>query len=70
MKKKNSWDKIQLLLKFSGENIQEYRNIVKLMHTAVVEGTDPRHMVNRYFMAYRATPHRRMGKSLAELLFG
>ena len=38
------------------------------MHTVVVE-KDPRQMVNRYLMAYRATPHRMTGKSLAELLF-
>ena len=44
--------------------------LVKLIHTEMVEGTDLRHMVNRYLMAYRAAPHRMMGKSPAELMFG
>ena len=44
--------------------------LVKMKHTAVGEGTDLRCMVNRYLMAYRATPHRMTGKSPAELMFG
>ena len=44
--------------------------LVKLLHTAVVEKTDPKRTVQRYLMAYRATTHRMTGKSLAELMFG
>ena len=44
--------------------------LVKLLRTAVVEKTDPKRTVQRYLMAYHATPHRMTGKSLAELMFG
>ena len=44
--------------------------LVKLLHTAMVEKTDPKRTVQRYLMAYRATTHRMTGKSLAELMFG
>ena len=41
--------------------------LVKLVHTAVVEKRDPKKAVNRYLMAYRATPHRMMRKNLVEI---
>ena len=44
--------------------------LVKLLHTAMVEKTNPKRTVQRYLMAYHATPHRMTGKSLAELMFG
>ena len=44
--------------------------LVRLKHTVVGEGTDMRHMVYRYFMAYRVTPHRMIGKSPAKFMFG
>ena len=44
--------------------------LVKLLHTTMVEKTDPKRTVQRYLMAYHATPHRMTGKSLAELMFG
>ena len=44
--------------------------LVKVVHTAVVERRDPKKAVNRYLMAYRATPHRMANKSPAELMFG
>ena len=37
--------------------------LVKLIHTTMVERTDPKWMVNRYLMVFRATPHRMTGKS-------
>ena len=43
--------------------------LVKLVHKALVEKRDPRKMVSRYLMAYRATPHKVTGRSPAELLF-
>ena len=44
--------------------------LVKLLHAAVMEKADPNRVVQRYLMAYRATPHRMTGKSPAELIFG
>ena len=44
--------------------------LVKLLHTAMVEKTDPKRTVQRYLMAYLSTTHRMTGKSLAELMFG
>ena len=44
--------------------------LFKLIDTAVVEKTVPKRVVNRYLMAYRATPDRMTGKSQAELMFG
>ena len=44
--------------------------MVKLVHTAVVEKQDPRKRVNKYLLAYRATPHKVTGRSPAELLYG
>ena len=43
--------------------------LVKLVHKALVEKRDPRKMVSRYLMTYRATPHKVTGRSPAELLF-
>ena len=44
--------------------------MVKLVHTAIVEKQDPRKRVNKYLLAYRATPHKVTGRSPAELLYG
>jgi hypothetical protein len=44
--------------------------LVKMLHTAVVEGRDPKRAMHSYLMAYRAAPHRMTGKSPAEMLFG
>ena len=44
--------------------------LIKLVNTAVVEKTVPKRVLNRYLMAYRATPDRMTRKSQAELMFG
>ena len=44
--------------------------LAKMVHTAVIEGKDPRREVKRYLAAYRAVPHKTMGKSPYELMFG
>ena len=44
--------------------------MVKMVHTAVVEKQDQRKRVNKYLLAYRATPHKVTGRSPAELLYG
>ena len=43
--------------------------LVKMIHTAVVEGQDPSQVVQRYLSAYRAAPHKTTGKSPYELMF-
>ena len=42
--------------------------LCKLIHTAIVEGNDPREVLHKYLMHYRATPHPTTGKSPAEML--
>jgi len=42
--------------------------LCKLIHTAIVEGNDPRDVLHKYLMHYRATPHPTTGKSPAEML--
>ena len=44
--------------------------LVKMVHTAVIEGKDPRREVKKYLAAYRAAPHKTTGKSPYELMFG
>ena len=44
--------------------------LCKLLHTASVEGKDPRAELYNYLLHYRATPHTTTEKSLAEMLFG
>ena len=44
--------------------------MVKLIQTAAVEGRDPRKVLSRHLLIYRAAPHRMTGKSPAELLMG
>ena len=41
----------------------------KMIHTAVVEGRDPKKAINSYLLAYRAAPHLTTGKSPAEMLY-
>ena len=43
--------------------------LVKMVHTAVVEGKDPKKVVQRYLGAYRAAPHKTTGKSPFEMMF-
>ena len=43
--------------------------LIKMVHTAVVEGKDPEHVVQKYLAAYRAAPHKTTGKSPYELMF-
>ena len=45
------------------------RSVCKLVHTATVEGKDPRKEINTFLLQYRSTPHSTTGKSPAELLF-
>ena len=45
------------------------RVLVKMVHTAVIEGKDPRREVKKYLAAYRAAPHKTTGKSPYELMF-
>ena len=42
--------------------------LCKLIHTATVEGQDPRDALQKYLMHYRATPHPTTGISPAEML--
>ena len=42
--------------------------LCKLIHTAAVDGNDPRDVLHKYLMHYRATPHPSTGKSPAEML--
>ena len=44
--------------------------LVKMVHTAVIKGKDPRREVKKYLAAYRAAPHRMTRKSPYELMFG
>ena len=44
--------------------------MVKLVHTAVIEKQDPRKRVNKFLLAFRATPHKVTGRSPAELPYG
>ena len=44
--------------------------MVKLVHTVIVEKQDPRKRVNKYLLAYGATPHNVTGTSSAELFYG
>ena len=44
--------------------------LCKLLHTASVEGKDPRAELYKYLLHYRATPHTTTEKSSAEMLFG
>lgn len=41
----------------------------KMIHTAVVEGRDPKKALNSYLLAYRAAQHLTTGKSPAEMLY-
>ena len=43
--------------------------LVKMVHTATVEGKDPKKVVQRYLAAYRAAPHKTTGKSPFEMMF-
>ena len=42
--------------------------LCKLIHTAVAEGKEPREVLDKYLLHYRATPHPTTGKSPAEML--
>ena len=44
--------------------------LVKMIHTATIEGEDPTKVVNRYLAQYKASPHKTTGKSPFELMFG
>ena len=44
--------------------------LCKLLHTASVEGKDPRAELYNYLLHHRATPHTTTEKSPAEMLFG
>ena len=44
--------------------------LVKIIHTATIEGEDPAKVVNRYLAQYKASPHKTTGKSPFELMFG
>ena len=44
--------------------------LCKLIHTASVEGKDPRAELYKYLLHYRATPHCTTEKSPSEMLFG
>ena len=44
--------------------------LVKMIHTATIEGEDPTKAVNRYLAQYKASPHKTTGKSPFELMFG
>ena len=44
--------------------------LCKLLHTASVEGKDPRAELYKYLLHFRATPHTTTEKSSAEMLFG
>ena len=44
------------------------RILCKLLHTSVAEGKDPREVLHKYLMHYRATPHPTTGVSPAEML--
>ena len=46
------------------------KSVCKLVHTATVEGKDPRKEINTFLLQYCSTPHSTTGKSPAELLFG
>ena len=41
-----------------------------MVHTAVIEGKDPRREVKKYLATYRAAPLKTTGKSPYELMFG
>ena len=43
--------------------------LCKLLHTAAVEGKDPKAELHKYLLQYRATPHPTPGLSPAEMLF-
>ena len=43
--------------------------LCKLLHTAAVEGKDPKAELHKYLLQYRATPHPSTGLSPAEMLF-
>ena len=45
------------------------RMVVKLAHTAYIEGKDPKREIYKYLLTYRATPHSTTGIPPAELLF-
>ena len=45
------------------------KTLVKLIHTAVANKTEPKRAVQLYLMAYRVMPHTVTGRSPAELLF-
>ena len=44
--------------------------LCELVHTAIVEGKDPKRELHNYLLQYRATHHTTLGKSSAEVLFG
>ena len=44
--------------------------LVKMIHTATIEGEDPTKVVNRYLAQYKASPPKTTGKSLFKLMFG
>ena len=44
--------------------------LAKMVHTAVAEKKDPRRVIDRYLMAYRAAPHKTTGLSPYEMMFG
>jgi hypothetical protein len=44
--------------------------LAKMVHTAVAEKKDPRKVIDRYLMAYRAAPHKTTGLSPYEMMFG
>ena len=37
--------------------------LAKMVHTAIAEKKDPRRVIDRYLMAYRAAPHKTTGLS-------
>jgi hypothetical protein len=44
--------------------------LAKMVHTAVADKKDPRKVIDRYIMAYRAAPHKTTGLSPYEMMFG
>ena len=53
----------------NGEVERQNRSLLKSMRAAHAEGKNWREELNRFFLAYRSTPHSTTGKSPAELLF-
>ena len=50
--------------------VEVFQNVlVKLVHTAVIEGKDPTKEVQEYLRTYKAAPHKTTGKSHYKRIF-